>query len=192
MIKTGLLFGSFNPVHIGHLIIAQYIQQFTDLEDVWLVVSPRNPLKPAEDLLDENERLKMAQLAVEGNPLLKVCDVEFALPRPSYTIDTLKKLELDNPDRQFVIIAGTDIFSDFVKWKDWQQLLEDYSFYIYNRPEYDPGEFGRHNTVKIFEAPLLKISSTFIRNALKSGKDVSYMIPEKVWKYLAEMGFYKK
>ncbi len=192
MIKTGLLFGSFNPVHIGHLIIAQYIQQFTDLEDVWLVVSPRNPLKPAEDLLDENERLKMAQLAVEGNPLLKVCDVEFALPRPSYTIDTLKKLESNNPDRQFVIIAGTDIFSDFIKWKDWQQLLEDYSFYIYNRPEYDLGEFGRHNTVKIFEAPLLKISSTFIRNALKSGKDVSYMIPEKVWKYLAEMGFYKK
>ena len=183
MIKTGLLFGSFNPVHIGHLIIAQYIQQFTDLEDVWLVVSPRNPLKPAEDLLDENERLKMAQLAVEGNPLLKVCDVEFALPRPSYTIDTLKKLESNNPDRQFVIIAGTDIFSDFIKWKDWQQLLEDYSFYIYNRPEYDLGEFGRHNTVKIFEAPLLKISSTFIRNALKSGKDVSYMIPEKVWKY---------
>lgn len=192
MIKTGLLFGSFNPVHIGHLIIAQYLQQFTDLEEVWLVVSPRNPLKPVDGLLDENERLKMTHLAVDDNQTIKVCDVEFTLPRPSYTIDTLKKLESDNPQRQFVIIAGTDIFSDFKQWKDWQMLLDNFSFYIYNRPDYDPVEFVSHSSVKIFRAPLLQISSTFIRNALKNQKNVSYMLPEKVWSYLTEMGFYKK
>lgn len=190
MIKTGLFFGSFNPIHIGHLIIASYIHQFTDLEEVWIVVSPKNPLKPELELLEEEERLKMAQLAVEHNPSLKVCDIEFYLPKPSYTIDTILRLESDHPGRQFVIIAGTDIFKDLHRWKEWENLISGYQFYIYNRPEYDAGDFANHPSVKIIKAPLLDISSTFIRKALSNGYDIRYMLTEKVWDYIKSKKLY--
>lgn len=174
------------------MIIASYIHQFTDLEEVWIVVSPKNPLKPELELLEEEERLKMAQLAVEHNPSLKVCDIEFYLPKPSYTIDTILRLESDHPGRQFVIIAGTDIFKDLHRWKEWENLISGYQFYIYNRPEYDAGDFANHPSVKIIKAPLLDISSTFIRKALSNGYDIRYMLTEKVWGYIKSKSYTTK
>lgn len=191
MKKTGLLFGSFNPIHIGHLIIAAYMQQFTDLEEIWFVVSPHNPLKEKKDLLDDQERLAMVKMAIDNNPIFSACEIEFSMPRPSYTIDTLNQLESIHPDREFVIIAGTDIFEKFHKWKDYKLLPEKYFFYIYNRPACDAGEYVHHPSVHIFDAPLLDISSTFIREAIKNRKDVRYMLSEKVWKYIQVKGFYR-
>jgi nicotinate-nucleotide adenylyltransferase len=192
MKKTGLFFGSFNPVHTGHLIVAGYMQQFTDLEEVWFVVSPHNPLKEKQDLLDDQERLAMVKMAIDNNPELSASDIEFTMPRPSYTIDTLTKLESIHPDREFIIIAGTDIFAEFFKWKDYKLLLENHLFYIYNRPDFDAAELAKHPAVRIFKAPLLDISSTFIRQAIVEGKDVRYMLPEKVWKYIRLKGHYQK
>jgi nicotinate-nucleotide adenylyltransferase len=192
MKKTGLFFGSFNPVHIGHLIVAGYMQQFTNLEEVWFVVSPQNPLKEKQDLLDDQERLAMVKMAIDNNPELSACEIEFELPRPSYTIDTLNKLESMHPEREFIIIAGTDIFAEFFKWKDYMELLKNHLFYIYNRPDFDAAEFAGHPAVRIFKAPLLDISSSFIRQATGEGKDVRYMLPDKVWKYIRLKGHYQK
>jgi nicotinate-nucleotide adenylyltransferase len=192
MKKTGLFFGSFNPIHIGHLIVAGYMQQFTDLNEIWFVVSPHNPLKEKQDLLDDQERLAMVKLAIDNNPVLGVSEIEFTMPRPSYTIDTLTQLESLHPDRKFIIIAGTDIFEEFFKWKDYRLLLQNRLFYIYNRPDFEVGEFAKHPAVRIFKAPLLDISSTFIRQAIGDGKDVRYMLPEKVWKYICLKGHYQK
>lgn len=190
--KTGLLFGSFNPVHIGHLIIASYMQQFTDLQEVWFVVSPQNPLKEKHELLEDQERLSMVKMAIENNPAFTVSDIEFRMPKPSFTIDTLTLFEVNHPDREFVIIAGTDIFEDFYKWKDYTMLLEKHLFYIYNRPAYTADEFARHPAVQIFSAPMLEISSTFIRQAFSIGKDVRYLLPDIVWKYICKKGFYQQ
>lgn len=191
MKKTGLFFGSFNPIHIGHLIIAGYMQQYTDLEEVWFVVSPHNPLKEIVDLLDEQDRFEMVKIAIENNPVFRASDIEFGMPRPSYTIDTLKKLEGEHPDRKFVIIAGTDIFREFHRWKNYRLLLKNYHFYIYPRPGFDPAEYKRHYAVLTIDAPLLEISSSFIRQSIRIEKDVRYMLPEKVWKYVQVKGFYR-
>jgi nicotinate-nucleotide adenylyltransferase len=191
LIKTGLFFGSYNPVHIGHLIIAGYMQQFTDVDEVWFVVSPQNPLKEKTSLEKDHQRLLMVQQAIEDDPRLSVTDVEFSMPRPSFTIDTLGRLTQLYPDRNFLLIAGSDIFDEFHKWKDHKKLLDDFSFYIYNRPGYDAGKYASISSVKVFQAPLLEISSTFIRQAIKDGKDVRYMLPAKVWKYIGEQGLYK-
>ncbi len=192
MKKTGLFFGSFNPVHTGHLIVAGYMQQFTDLDEVWFVVSPHNPLKEKQDLLDDQERLAMVKMAIADNPSLQLSEIEFSLPRPSYTIDTLTKLEFIYQDREFVIIAGTDIFAEFFKWKDYRLLLKNHLFYIYNRPDFEAAKFAEHPSVKIFKAPLLDISSTFIRKAIGEGKDMRYLLPENVWKYIRLKGHYRK
>lgn len=191
MHKTGLFFGSFNPLHIGHLIIAGYMKHFTDLEEVWLVVSPQNPLKPAEELLDGSLRLEMVRLAIENDPDLQVCDVEFRLPLPSYTWNTLQYLKNTNPDKEFVIITGSDIFEDFHRWKNYRQLLKSCMFYVYLRPGSDPGVYTGNPSIRIFQAPLLDISSTFIRNSIRQGKDVRYMVPEKVWKFICGNGLYR-
>lgn len=191
MIKTGLFFGSFNPVHIGHLIIAGYMQQFTDVDEVLFVVSPQNPLKAKASLEKDHHRLLMVQQAIEDNPRLSATDIEFRMPRPSFTIDTLGRLIHNYPDRDFVVIAGTDVFDEFFKWKDYKTLLSDFSFYIYNRPGHDAGKYANNPTVKIFQAPLLEISSTFIRQAIRDGRDIRYMLPAKVWKYIGEQGLYK-
>ncbi len=190
--KTGLFFGSFNPIHIGHMIIANYMLSFTDLDDVWFVISPQNPLKEKRSLLADHHRFAMVQIAVEDNPRLRASNIEFKMPRPSYTIDTLVRLEEKHPENQFVLIAGTDIFPTFHKWKNYEELLAGYKFYIYRRPGYDAGEYAGHPGVKIFEAPLMELSSSFIRQAIGAGRDVRYMVPEKVYQYLREMHFYEK
>jgi len=190
--KTGLFFGSFNPVHIGHLIIAAYMREFSDLKDIWFVVSPENPLKDKKTLLSEHHRLMLVKTAIEDDPHFKVTDIEFKMPKPSYTIDTLTHLSEQYPYRQFVIIAGSDIFPTFHKWKNHAVILDEYQIYVYNRPGYHLADFKNHPNVKLFNAPLMQISSSFVRNSIKEGKDVRYMLPQKVWNYICEMHFYEK
>ncbi len=190
--KVGLFFGSFNPIHAGHMIIAGYMLNFTDLDDVWMVISPQNPLKEKKSLLADHHRYAMVQIAVEDHPRLRACNIEFKLSRPSYTIDTLVRLEEKYPDHQFVLIAGTDIFPTFHKWKNYETLLEHYKFYIYQRPGYDAGTYTEHPHVIIFDAPLMEISSSFIRQAILEGRDVRYFVPDKVYDYIREMHFYER
>lgn len=190
--KTGLFFGSFNPVHTGHMIVAAYMREFTDLEQVWFVVSPQNPLKDKNSLLADHHRLMLLKTAIENDPAFRVSDIEFKMPKPSYTIDTLTWLSEKYPDREFVLITGTDILESFHKWKNYQVLLEFYSVYIYSRPGFDAGKYSRHPSIKFFDAPMMEISSSFIRNAISKGKDVRYMLPPGVWEYIREMHFYEK
>lgn len=190
--KVGLFFGSFNPIHTGHMIIAGYMLHFTDLDDVWFIISPHNPLKEKSTLLADYHRYMMVQIAIEGNPRLRASNIEFKLPQPSFTIDTLIRLEEKHPDHQFVLIAGTDIFPTFHKWKNYEVLLENYRFYIYNRPGYDSGSYASHPHVVTFSAPLMEISSSFIRQAIQEGRDIRYFVPEKVYTYIREMHFYEK
>jgi nicotinate-nucleotide adenylyltransferase len=190
--KVGLFFGSFNPIHTGHMIIAGYMLNFTDLDDVWMVISPHNPLKEKKTLLADHHRYAMVQIAVEDNPRLRASNFEFKLSQPSYTIDTLVRLEEKHPDHQFVLIAGTDIFPTFHKWKNYETLLENYKFYIYQRPGFEAGEYARHPNVNIFNAPLMEISSSFIRESIAEGRDIRYFVPEKVYQYIQEMHFYEK
>jgi len=190
--KTGLLFGSFNPVHTGHLIIASYMLEFSDLDEVWFVVSPQNPLKERSSLLPEYQRLRMVNEAIANDYRFKASNIEFDLPRPSYTIHTLAYLQEKYPGREFVMITGTDIFPTFHRWKNWEQLLEFYKFYVYPRPGSQDHELTRHPSVTLFEAPMVEISASFIRESIRNGKNMSYYLPEKVFEYIREMHFYEK
>ena len=190
--KTGLFFGSFNPVHIGHQVIAGYMAEFTDLEEVWFVVSPHNPLKEKSSLLKDHHRLAMLRLAVEDSPHLKVSDIEFGLPSPSYTINTLVHLEERHPDREFALIRGGDNLAGLKKWKKYELILERHDLYVYPRQTPYAGEFEHHPRVRFIDAPLMEISSSFIRDAVRSKKDVRYMLPAKVYDYMREMHFYEK
>ena len=192
MKKTGLLFGSFNPIHVGHLMIAGYMYEFSDLAELWFVVTPLNPLKEQKSLLADHHRLEMVNLAIEDDNRFRSSNIEFKLPKPSYTINTLTYLQEKYPDREFVLISGTDIFPTFRKWKNWEQLLEFYRFYVYPRPGSQDHELTRHPSVKVFNAPMVEISASFIREAIRSGKNMSYYLPEKAYKYLKEMHFYEK
>ncbi len=190
--KIGLFFGSFNPIHIGHLIIADHIAQYTDLKEVWLVVSPHNPLKEKSTLARDHDRLHLVQLAVEDNPRLKASSVEFQLPKPSYTIDTLTYLKEKYPEKEFALIMGSDNFKSIHLWKNYQVLLEQFDIYLYNRPEEEIEDVTLHKSVHIVPAPLLGISSTYIRTRIRSGKSVRYLVPDKVFDYLEVSGMYKK
>ena len=190
--KIGLLFGSFNPIHNGHLILANYMAEFTDLDEVWFVLSPQNPLKPRESLLADYHRLALVRIVVEEQQNLKVTDIEMKMPRPSYTIDTLTWLREKYPDNEFVFICGTDVFSHFKKWKNYQMILDNYSIYVYPRPDSDLGEFLNHSNIKLFPAPMLEISSSFIRKGIKAKKNMQFWMPEKVYNYVLEMHFYEK
>jgi nicotinate-nucleotide adenylyltransferase len=190
--KTGLFFGSFNPIHTGHLILANYFAEFTDLKEVWFVISPQNPFKTKESLLAYNHRYYMTNLAVEDNPRFKAMDIEFKLPQPSFTIDTLTYLQEKYPEREFVLLMGSDQMAGFNRWKNYEQILEYFEVYLYPRPGADLGEFANHPKIKLTEGPLLEISSSFIRNAIKNKKDVRYWLPEPVYHYLIEMHFYER
>lgn len=188
---TGLFFGSFNPVHVGHLIIANYMATQTPLQEVWLVVSPHNPLKPKRTLARDYDRLHLAQLAVENNPLLRASDIEFGLPKPSYTIDTLAYLGERYPERKFVLIMGSDNLASIDKWKNYEVLLRDYLIYVYLRPEFPPGPYATHPNVRLFEeVPLMQVSSSYIRACIREGKSVQYLVTEPVLEYLSASGLY--
>ncbi|MDP2721822.1 MAG: nicotinate (nicotinamide) nucleotide adenylyltransferase [Bacteroidales bacterium] len=190
--KTGLLFGSFNPIHVGHLVLANYMAEFTDLDEVWFVVSPQNPLKDKNTLLADYHRLALVRLAVEDHPKLGVTDIEFKMPVPSYTIDTLAYISEKYPEREFVLISGTDIFEKFHKWKNFQVLLDQYRFYVYPRPGFELGEYANHPSILLCEAPQMEISSSFIRKGIRLKKDMSFWMPENVYQYLLEMHYYEK
>ena len=190
--KVGLFFGSFNPIHIGHLAIANYITEYSDIDELWLVVSPQNPLKKKKTLLDEYDRYQMVELALKNDHKIKPSDIEFRLPKPSYTIDTLTYLSEQNPKNEFVLILGADNLTSFRKWKNYEVILDQYQLYVYPRPNYDLGEFKTHSKVEIINAPMMEISSSFIRNSIKEGKDVRYFLPNTVYEYIMKMHFYKK
>ncbi len=192
MKKVGLYFGSFNPIHIGHLVIAEYMVENTDLDEIWFVVSPQNPLKEKKTLLADNHRWYMVNLAIENDARFKAVDIEFHMPRPSYTIDTLTRLNEKYPNNVFVLVSGSDIFRNFHKWKNHDILIKQFPFYVYNRPSFQLGKFENHQQVKLFEAPQMGISSSFIRKSIKERKEIQYMLPPKIDQYIKEMNFYKK
>jgi len=185
-----LFFGSFNPVHIGHLIIANYMAHYTDLQEVWFVVSPHNPLKNKANLLNMYGRLEMVNLAIEEADRLRSCDLEFRLPQPSYTIDTLVHLRERYPTKEFVLIMGSDNLLSLKKWKNYEVLLRDFSIYVYPRPNYDVQEWLNHPSITITETPLMEISSTFIRKSIQEGKNVQYFLPAKVLEFIDKTGAY--
>ena len=189
--KIGLFFGSFNPIHTGHMIIANIMAENTDLNKVWFVVSPQNPFKSSGSLLHEFDRYDMVKAAIADNYKLEACDVEFHLPKPSYTIDTLVVLAERNPDKQFKIILGEDNLANIEKWKNHQRILDDYGLYVYPRPGVTKSELNRHPHVKIVEAPLIDISATYIRQCLKDNKSVRYLVPEPVEQMIRLRNFYK-
>ncbi len=188
---TGLFFGSFNPIHNGHLCIAEYMIEFAGLQEVWFIVSPHNPLKEKSTLLSDQYRLEMVEAAIEGDDRFRVLDIEFRMPRPSYTIDTLARLSEKHPERQFVLIAGTDVLPTFHKWKNYEQLLANYQMMIYPRHGDDRPAILDHPSVKLVDAPRVEISASFIRNAIKDDKTIRYFLPEKVWEMIDRMGFYR-
>lgn len=190
--KVGLFFGSFNPVHTGHLVLANYMLEYTDLERIWFVVSPHNPLKKKSTLLDEKQRLLMVNLAIGDNIKLKASNIEFNLPQPSYTIVTLTYLKEKYSQHEFVLIMGADNLENFHKWKNYEEILKHHQLYIYPRPESDGGKLKDHPQIKLINAPLMEISSTAIRQAIKEKKDMRYFMPEAVWQYIKEMHFYEK
>lgn len=190
--KTGLFFGSFNPIHSGHMIIASWMAEYTDLEQVWLVLSPQNPLKPAASLLNDYQRFQMVELAIGDYKKLKASKVEFTLPRPSYTIQTLVYLKEQYADREFALIMGSDNLQTLHKWKNYDVILENYAIYIYPRPGFDGGQLKDHPNIRFTQAPLMEISSTKIRESIKAGKDLRYMMPSAVYAYIDEMNFYRR
>ena len=188
--RIGLFFGSFNPIHIGHLIIANYMANYTDLQQVWLVVSPHNPLKNKSSLVNMYDRLEMVRLATEDNDRIRPSDVEFKLPQPSYTIDTLAHLKERYPEHEFTLIMGADNLDSLKKWKNYEILLRDYKIAVYPRPGYENPELASHPSITITDTPHMEISSTFIRKAIKEGKTVQYMIPKEVFKFIDSKNLY--
>jgi nicotinate-nucleotide adenylyltransferase len=189
--KVGLFFGSFNPVHVGHMIIANYMVEHSDLEEVWIVVSPHNPLKEKKSLANDYDRLHLVQLAIGENPNIKASSIEFNLPKPSYTIDTMAYLKEEYPDTPFVLLMGGDNLENLHKWKNYELLLRDYEIYVYKRPSYGPSKYKKHPKVRIYEAPQMNISATFIRRSLREGKSVQYLVPDAVFKYLESSNMYR-
>ena len=188
--KVGLYFGSFNPVHVGHLIIANHIINNTDLTQVWFVVSPQNPFKNSASLLNEYHRLHMVNIAIDGENRLRASNVEFKLPKPSYTIDTLTYLKEKYPEYEFAIIMGSDGFQNLDKWKNYQLLVKNYPFYIYKRPGFEVTETFGANVI-ILNAPLLDISSTAIRNMVKEKKSIRFLVPDAVKEEIERNAYYR-
>ncbi len=202
--NIGLYFGTYNPIHVGHLIIANYMVEYTNLDQVWLVVTPQNPLKKKSTLLEDYHRYAMVEMAVLDNDKLKASNIEFKLPQPSYTINTLTYLKEKHPKHQFSLIMGEDNLRTFHKWKNYEQILESHKIYVYPRALTEQeriemiesasveNSFSNKKNIIICDAPVMKISASFIRDAIKNKKDVRYLLTEVVYKYVQEMNFYKK
>ena len=194
MKKIGLFFGSFNPIHIGHLILANYILENSDMDELWFVVSPQNPFKDKKSLLTDHNRLDMVQLAVKNYPKMRASNVEFSLPKPSYTIDTLTYLKEKYPNYSFALIMGEDNLDSLPKWKNAEKLISDYQIIVYPRTfegEKKDSEYLQHENISMVNAPIIELSATEIRNMIKGGKNVRPMLPPEVFEYLDGSSFYK-
>jgi nicotinate-nucleotide adenylyltransferase len=191
-LKIGLYFGSFNPVHVGHLAIANYIHEFTDLQQIWFVVSPQNPLKKKKNLLADFHRLEMINLAIGDSTVYKASNIEFSLPKPSRTIDTLAYLYDKYPNHEFSLIMGADNLITFHKWKNYQAILKNYKLFVYPRHDTGESQFDKHPSVVWIQAPLIEISSSFIRESILDKKSMEFFVPKGVWEYIREMHFYEK
>jgi nicotinate-nucleotide adenylyltransferase len=189
--KIGLFFGSFNPIHIGHMIIANYMANHTYLDRVWIVVSPQNPLKDKSLLINTYDRLEMCKLAFNDDAKIQVSDIELHLPQPSYTIDTLTYLKEKYPEHEFTLIMGADNLNSLKKWKNYELILRDYKILVYPRPKEVFSELSTHPNISITEAPIMEISSTFIRNAIKNNKDIRYFLPDNVLEFIESKSLYK-
>jgi len=192
--KIGLYFGTFNPIHIGHLIIANHMAEFSDLDQVWMVVTPHNPLKTKNTLLDDYKRLEMVFQATENYPKIKPSDIEFRLPQPNYTVNTLGHLHEKYPKHEFSLIMGEDNLKSLHKWKNYDVILNRHDIYVYPRisSEMTQPEFEIHPKIHRIDAPVVEISSTFIRDAIKAGKNVRALLPEAVWQYVDHNNLYRK
>ncbi|MGG7036492.1 MAG: nicotinate (nicotinamide) nucleotide adenylyltransferase [Flavobacterium sp.] len=192
--KIGLYFGTFNPIHIGHLIIANHMAEHAGLDQVWMVVTPHNPLKQKQTLLDDYQRLHMVHLATEDYPKIKPTDIEFKLPQPSYTVNTLAHLQEKYPQHEFSLIMGEDNLNSLHKWKNYEYILQHHAIYVYPRVASETGKSGlvTHKNIHKIDAPIVEISSTFIRENIKSKKNVIPMLPSKVWEYIDKSSFYTK
>lgn len=192
MKSIGLFFGSFNPIHLGHVNLAEFIFEFSGVDEIWFVVSPQNPLKENKTLVEEHHRLKMVELAIEGKEYMKASDIEFSLPKPSYTIDTLQNLIEKYPEDNFILIIGSDNVAIFDQWKDYETILEEYSILVYPRKDFDfePFEEKYPDMHLIDEAPLFEISSTEIRLLIQKNEDVSKWIHSSVYQYIKENKLY--
>ncbi|TDQ22004.1 nicotinate (nicotinamide) nucleotide adenylyltransferase [Tenacibaculum caenipelagi] len=194
MKNVGLYFGTFNPIHIGHLIIANHLVENSDLDEIWMVVTPHNPFKKKNSLLENHHRLEMVYLATQEYDKIQPSDIEFKLPQPNYTINTLAHISEKYPDYTFSLIMGEDNLKSFHKWKNYEAILEDYHVYVYPRVSEGivENQFSNHEKIHRIEAPIVQISSTMIRKAIKEGKNCKPLLSYQVWKYIDEMNFYKK
>lgn len=190
--RVGLFFGSFNPIHTGHLIIAEYMADMTDLRQIWLVVSPHNPLKAQSSLAKDYDRLHMVQLAIEDNPKLKASNIEFSLPKPSYTIDTMAYLHEKYPDIEFSLIMGSDNLDTIHKWKNYELLLARYPIHVYKRQGTETITQPENANITIHDVPLLYISSTYIRNQIAKGHSIRYLVPDRVFEFLDGSRLYRQ
>lgn len=191
--NIGLYFGSFNPIHIGHLAIANYALAYGAIDQLWLVVSPQSPFKQKQSMLDDYQRLELVNRAIEGDDRMKASSIEFRLPKPSYTIDTLTYLQEEFPMHQFSILMGADNLQSFHKWKNYEQILANYSLLVYPRPGIDISNLHFNtDSVQLIDAPLMEISASFIRKAIREAKDIRHFLPPSVWQYIEEMNFYRK
>ncbi len=187
---TGLFFGSFNPIHTGHLIVAEYMRQQANMEEVWFIVSPHNPLKEKSELAEQQLRLKMVQMAIEDNKNFKASDIEFQLPLPSYTVNTLTELNRRFPQKQFAVIMGSDNLINIHLWRNYETILNNYQLFIYRRGETEETTWKKYTGITFFDAPFIKISSTEIRSLIAKKKSVRYLVPEVVSKYIRENKLY--
>lgn len=188
----GLYFGTFNPIHVGHLIIANHIVEHTNLDKIWFVVTPHNPLKNKKTLLDNYQRLEMVHMATSPYDKLGVSNIEFGLPQPNYTINTLEHIKEKHPNHSFALIMGEDNLKSLHKWKNYELLLENYEIYVYPRvTKLSDNNLSNHSSIHFVDAPIVEISSTHIRKNIKEGKNVEPLLPHSVWNYIDEMNFYK-
>ncbi|MBD98398.1 MAG: nicotinic acid mononucleotide adenylyltransferase [Verrucomicrobia bacterium] len=190
--KIGLFFGTYNPVHVGHMVIANYMVEFTDLEQIWMIVTPQNPFKQKESMLKDYDRLHLVKLAIGEDLNLRASDIEFSLPQPNYTIDTLTYLREKFPEKEFALIMGADNLNHFHKWKNHSVIIENHELYVYPRMESNNGgDLRQHYKVNYVEAPVMKVSSSFIRKAIAEGKKVQHFMPKAVAVYVEEMNLFK-
>jgi nicotinate-nucleotide adenylyltransferase len=192
--KIGLYFGTFNPIHVGHMIIANHMAEYSDLEQVWMVVTPHNPLKKKDTLLEDFKRMQLVTIATEDFPKIKPSDIEFKLPQPNYTVNTLAHLQDKYPQHEFALIMGEDNLKSLHKWKNYEVILENYDLYVYPRISAELSELDLKNHLRVhkIDAPIVEISSTFIRENLKKKKNVQPLLPFKVWEFIDYNNLYKK